>query len=536
MTLVTDRLTALSLRMLILASLLGVSGCQDGVSTPSPSPASGVLGEDVARGDGVGAPPPSPTSFYTNTEIEVVIEPADPCGPHEFGYYGDYGDLHEHFIHWTEGGTHLVFDHDDLILVLDIAGAQLREVADVDADYHGSGLYDAYRFVYGFYADVSSDGSRVVYSTCEYMPNEPDPDSGKYSEGYEIAVMNIDGTGRKRLTKNEHFDHYPVWSPDGTQVAIIAFAYTGSIVYESYPEGSANALMKLVIMSADIPEGQTLYSTSRVALYPPVWSPNGQRLAFIANEGEVMPYNRILYTVRSDGSELNRIGETTAVPTWSPGGQELAFANSDDEEAAIYVVRPDGTDLRQIWSSTIDAPHPPITRISWSPDGSELLVVSVGLWVIRPDGSGRRVLGSSNPPIRLYDAVWSPDGSRIAAHGLTTTGGGFRVITMARDGSDVRMLVRPDADGGLSLWDPSRPEPRPETSVDPAPCSAGLVVPEPEAHPGLVQDCEVLMGPRDRLAGSASLNWNANVSIFKWQGVEVEGDPPPVSRCCCFPD
>ena len=86
--------------------------------TPTPSP--------PPRPTATATPPPTPTPFNTG-------HPNDPCGPSDFGYYGDYGDLHEHFIHWAGGGTHLVFDHDDLILVLDIAGAEVREVADADA-------------------------------------------------------------------------------------------------------------------------------------------------------------------------------------------------------------------------------------------------------------------------------------------------------------------------------------------------------------------------------------------------------------------
>ena len=230
------------------------------------------------------------------------------------------------------------------------------------------------------------------------------------------------------------------------------------------------------------------------------------------------------------------IGETTTLPTWSPGSDRLAFAMSDEEGAAIYTVRPDGTDLQQVWSSGPDETHPPITQVSWSPDGSEILVASGWLWVVRPDGSGRRVLGSSDPPIRFDRAAWSSDGSRIAAYGWTygpSLQADWYVITMARDGTDVRVLVRAqstfvratsDTHLDIHAWNPPRTE-TPINADDVTVCSWGRVVPAPMANPGLVQDCEALLAIRDKLAGRGSLNWNTDTSIRQWEGVVLHGFP-----------
>ena len=351
-------------------------------ATPTPTPTA------TATPTSTPSPTATPTPFHTD---EAGSLPTDPCGPSDDGYYGNYGDLHEHFIHWAKGGTHLVFDHDDLILALDIAGAQVREVADADGDYQESGAYGgAYRFEYGFYADVSPDGSRIVYSTCGYMPDEPGP-YGQYSEGYEIAAVNIDGTDKKRLTNNERFDHYPVWSPDGTQVAIVA---NTSMIYRHHARhGGGGKVMKLVIISPDAPAASQPHdTTSWVALYPPVWSPDGQRLAFIADEGEFGDGIGGLYVIGSDGAGLTRIGATTAAATWSPDGEELAFASIDGDAPIIYAVRPDGTGLRTVWrgeppptsgespptSISLWPPREPsrVSQVSWSPDGSELLFLA----------------------------------------------------------------------------------------------------------------------------------------------------------------
>ena len=52
-------------------------------------------------------------------------------------------------------------------------------------------------------------------------------------------------------------------------------------------------------------------------------------------------------------------------------------------------------------------------------------------------------------------------------------------------------------------------------------CSNGIAVPNPQANPGLVADCAVLLAARDTLAGTASLNWNVGHYIDDWGGITV---------------
>ena len=54
-----------------------------------------------------------------------------------------------------------------------------------------------------------------------------------------------------------------------------------------------------------------------------------------------------------------------------------------------------------------------------------------------------------------------------------------------------------------------------------ADCSSGVAVTDPDDNPGLVSDCEALLGARDTLAGSASLNWSADIPIEEWDGITV---------------
>ena len=63
-------------------------------------------------------------------------------------------------------------------------------------------------------------------------------------------------------------------------------------------------------------------------------------------------------------------------------------------------------------------------------------------------------------------------------------------------------------------------------------CSNGVAVPEPEANPGLVNDCAILLEAHDILVGEGEpLGWSADKPVgSNWRGVTVEETPPRVTK------
>ena len=64
--------------------------------------------------------------------------------------------------------------------------------------------------------------------------------------------------------------------------------------------------------------------------------------------------------------------------------------------------------------------------------------------------------------------------------------------------------------------------PPPAPPADPSQCSNGIAVADPVENPGLVEDCETLLGLRDALAGKGGLFWSAQTPIQEWNGISVD--------------
>jgi hypothetical protein len=173
--------------------------------------------------------------------------------------------------------------------------------------------------------DVSPDGTRIVL---EGFGNEDDERNGIYT------VRASYGGDLVRLTTG--FDGPPSYSPDGSQVV---FMRTKPGIL---PDGAG----ALFVVDADggRPVRITPWGTS---FLDNDWSPDGEWILF------QRPYGQ-LYLVHPDGSRMHRIpvqvpeGAGARQASWSPDGEWIVFSMQQDGGAAIWAVRPDGSDLRPV--------------------------------------------------------------------------------------------------------------------------------------------------------------------------------------------
>ena len=59
----------------------------------------------------------------------------------------------------------------------------------------------------------------------------------------------------------------------------------------------------------------------------------------------------------------------------------------------------------------------------------------------------------------------------------------------------------------------------------PVPTCAGSTAVGTDPDPGLVEDCNVLLGLKETLAGTATLNWSKDLGMSSWDGIRLGGSP-----------
>ena len=459
---VSRAMPALALMALVLLAA-SMSACDEAPPTPTSVPRATSAPTATPT---IPMPTPKPTATVNDTTDS--IEFAFACGP----YIGvaDW-DPYVNSLLWPPDGAEIVFTYIDKIWRVGADGAYLQEVLSANP-YRPDPVYSSpdSLFNYGFHVDISPDGSRLAYTSCQFK-NDPFDRKvqsfnprfpGRHMYNYEIATSELDGRGQQRLTDNPWLDSNPIWSPDGD---LIAFLTSPSVAWQNHALAPLPDL-QLHSMRADGTDVQPVAPRVESAAYvPPAWSPDGQRLAFVGSEDQDDPYGYLgyrVYTVRTDGSDLIKIENSeismyeyvVTAPTWSPDSERVAFATIDGEsgESSVFSATYDGTNLRRIWSSGPNKPGIRVAQVSWSPGGSEIFIVRhPGMYVVRPDGSGLRSLGVEGKT--RFKAAWSPDGSRIAVylqnHKFSGCGRGYiieectggLIASMSRDGTDIRVLV-----------------------------------------------------------------------------------------------
>jgi len=264
-----------------------------------------------------------------------------------------------------------------------------------------------------------------------------------------VWAVNVTTGERRQITKEDSIQ--PNWSPHGNRIAYGGRRNAAQRDLWTIPAGGGEptevtndpAVEGSPVWSAD---GKHLYFASDRAgsmnlwrvpieeqtgkvLGPPeaVTTPSSYsaQLSF-SLDGRRMVYSQIL----SRGN-LQQVGfdpdkETvTGQPIWitqgsrwantpnlSPDGEWLTFDSQRGKQDDLFVIRRDGTGLRQLTDDLHKDRQP-----RWSPDGKRIAFFSDRsgkweIWMINSDGSGLKQL--TYAPGIVGNPTWSPDGTRLS--------------------------------------------------------------------------------------------------------------------------
>lgn len=182
----------------------------------------------------------------------------------------------------------------------------------------------------------------------------------------------------------------------------------------------------------------------------PAWSPDGKTIACfregiydvrLSGRYSVDFERRGFYLMDADGSNQRKISNDEIMsPAWHPSGDSLVFSMVPYGGA---IFKADTTMDSLIQLTEVNGHFQP----SWSPDGTRIAYHGIfppenGLWVMDADGSNKRYLGVA------YRPSWSPDGARIACAGF----GGLSV--MDSSGENVKVLA-PENGPDRICWSPT---------------------------------------------------------------------------------
>mgnify|MGYP006294563551 CR=1 FL=1 len=250
----------------------------------------------------------------------------------------------DRFPAWSPSGDRITYLH---------AAGPTKDTTDV------TGLY---------ILDLETDSTWLVAEGLVTSPDwRPDGERIAFAAG-DIFTIRPDGSDLRRASEfGSSFN--PHWSPDGKTISFgrsgtteevgIWFGYLPDSTFTKFGFGATpadwsprghrivyNFQDQLWTADTSRTDSTQLISNEFVNNRDPAWSPNGEWIAWapITDDGSE------IWVMRSDGTEQQKLIDRGREPAWGPNSERIVFSRpaSDSDYTALWTIRRDGSDLRQI--------------------------------------------------------------------------------------------------------------------------------------------------------------------------------------------
>jgi Tol biopolymer transport system component len=284
---------------------------------------------------------------------------------------------------------------------------------------------------FDFGATFSRDGTKFIF-----LRNAP-TGCGKQDCGLILMVANADGGGVRALTTALPALDWQDWSPDGTQVAIVAGAPNGNghVIDVVNVDGSGMRTLDVgrpahelswlppdgkeivfrgeQILASDPPSGIFAVRPDGTGLHPistrPPTDPNDYQAIAVSPDGLYVTYaagvsgQPFQVHVLTIGTGEDRVlpqpaGMDQLGAVFSPDGRKIAYLRADTDRLLRMVVAPvdgSGTGIALGPGAPFGPDGPTINNYSWSPDGTSIIAN------YDADKTSRLLPIDGSPPIEL---------------------------------------------------------------------------------------------------------------------------------------
>jgi len=205
----------------------------------------------------------------------------------------------------------------------------------------------------------------------------------------QVWIFDENGKESHRLTYPPAAFRRPVWSPDGQRIAF-GFSHTSGPMLAEISTDESGSVQQFLTGDAlkQVPDNQIQIPTD--------WSRNGQFIAYDTSLGESEREVWLLDTTTNKITPLLQNGSSQWGAAFSPDGRQAAFISDESGRPEVYVQSFEPSPAPRLTGERRQISRDGAWLVRWRPDGHELFFVGTDSYLYSSTIASNSAIGSPN--------------------------------------------------------------------------------------------------------------------------------------------